>query len=257
MRVYHEAFRPRKTPVAGCPADPRHIRFFFLLSGWLLWSGYCQAQHASGYEVSGDIAGLASGSTVYLINGSQRKIIDSATVTQGQFTLRGHLAEPAHMYLHAGRGPASKKLADILLDNQTVQVQGSAPAYEQVTVRGSAIDQQWKDWLQEDQTLAQQRATLKKEAASWLAKNDTARANALQQRVAGLQVDRVNVLKAYVQRYHDTAAGAALPTMCTLGASLTGNDYVEMYRVLTPRWQHSSFGKEIMTQATKKGGVQK
>lgn len=59
-----------------------------------------------------------------------------------------------------------------------------------------------------------------------------------------MQQTRINLLKSYVERYHDTAAGAALPTLCTLEPSLTGRDYLEMYQALTPVWQQSTFGKE-------------
>ena len=66
-----------------------------------------------------------------------------------------------------------------------------------------------------------------------------------------VQRERITLLKAYVRRYHDTAVGAALPTMCTLGTSLTGADYQEMYQSLTPRWQQSTMGREVLTQVSK------
>jgi hypothetical protein len=68
-----------------------------------------------------------------------------------------------------------------------------------------------------------------------------------------VQRERITLLKGYVRRYHDTAVGAALPTLCTLGASLSGADYQEMYQSLTPRWQQSTLGREVLTQAAKRG----
>lgn len=233
------------------------LRRLLFLSAWILLAGYCRAQGTGEYQIIGDVNGLTNGAKVYLINGSQRRIIDSTTVKNSQFILRGHLVEPAHMYLHAGRGKKSKKLADILLDNRVVSVKGAVPDYDSVRVSGSAIDQQWKDWMKEDEQIGYQRYQLKQVSQALFVKKDTANALALNKVVAEMQAARVSLLKAYVKRYHDTAAGAALPTLCTLRPSLTGNDYLEMYRTLAPTWQQSSFGKEIISQATKKGATQK
>jgi len=210
-----------------------------------------QAQAAAGYEVAGQINGLPDGTHIYLIDGSQRKRIDSATVQQGKFVLRGKLAEPVHTYLYAGRGQGSTKLADILLDNQRVQVKGTQPVYSSVAVSGSDIDQQWKEWIREDAGLAEQRAGVGKSYRARLAQPDTTGAGLLKQQQTQLQQARITLLKGYVRRYHDTAVGAALPTLCTLGAVLTAADYREMYASLTPRWQQSAFGHELLTQAGK------
>lgn len=210
-----------------------------------------RAQPGAGYEVTGQITGLADGTRLYLIDGGRRQRIDSATVQQGHFALRGKVAEPVHTYLYAGRGRTSTKLADILLDNQRVQVNGSQPVYDNVVVSGSDIDRQWKEWFREDARLAQRRADLGQRAQAQLAQPDTAGAGTLRHERAQVQHARIVLLKAYVRRYHDTAVGAALPTMCTLGASLSGADYQEMYQSLTPRWQQSTMGREVLTQASK------
>jgi hypothetical protein len=209
------------------------------------------AQAANGYEITGQITGLVDGTRLYLIDGSRRQRIDSATVQQGHFILRGKVAEPVHTYLYAGRGRTSTKLADILLDNQHMQVSGTQPVYSDVVVSGSDIDRQWKEWFREDSRLAQRRTDLGQRYQVRLAQPDTAGAGTMQHERAKVQHERIVLLKAYVRRYHDTAVGAALPTLCTLGASLTGADYQEMYQSLTPRWQQSTLGREVLTQASK------
>ncbi|AUD02131.1 DUF4369 domain-containing protein [Spirosoma pollinicola] len=215
-------------------------------------SMYCHGQGTNGYQVIGEVTGLPVGTKMYLIDGGKRKTIDSATVKNDQFTFKGILAEPAHMYLHAGRGRMANKLADILLDNRTVYVKGSKPEYDSVKVSGSDIDQYWKDWYKEDQKIGYQRYRIKQVYASLTAKKDTANANVLGKLIEELQLARIDLLKTYVKRQPNTAAGAALPTLCTLGDYLTGADYMEMFNTLTPTWQQSSFGKEILVQARKK-----
>ena len=224
----------------------------FLISS-LIIPAFCQAQTNPEYQVVGQVNGLTEGTKMYLIDGNKRRAIDSATVSQNQFTFRGSLIEPAHLYLHAGRGRTSRKLADILLDNRTVYVRGNKPEYDSITVSGSDIDRQWKDWYRQDQQIGYQRYRIKQVYESLTAKKDTANANMLEKLIGEMQLGRINLLKTYVKRYHDTATGAALPMLCTLSDYLTGADYMDMFNSLTPAWQQSAFGKDILVQARKKG----
>lgn len=215
-----------------------------------------QAQEEEGYQVTGEVGGIPDGTRMYLIDGSRRRAIDSATVSQDCFTFRGRLKEPAHIYLYMGRGRDARKLADILLDNSTVQVAGSDPQYDSVRVSGSEIDRRWKEWYREDQRMGYQRYRIKQVSESLTGKNDTLNAAVLGKLVDEMQLDRINHLKAYVRRYRDSVTGAALPTLCTLSDYLTGADYLEMYRTLTPAWQQSTFGKSILVEAGKKRSPQ-
>ena len=210
-----------------------------------------RAQTPASYRVVGDVRGLAENAKVYLINGAEMRTIDSAAVRQGHFVLTGHLTEPAHMYLHAGKGRAAVKLADILLDNRTVSVQGDQPAYDRISVTGSDIDQHWKDWYRADTDLGTQRAAVRRVAESLAQRQDTANAAALRRVLTALQQSRVRLLKDYVARYRDTATGAMLPNLCTLGSVLTAADYQQMYQQLTPLWQQSSFGRALLAQSRK------
>ncbi|MFC5407834.1 DUF4369 domain-containing protein [Larkinella bovis] len=213
----------------------------------------CSAQVPSGYRVRGHIRGLPDRTKIYLIDGGQRKIIDSAVVYQERFEINGTLPEPAHTYLYAGRGSVSLKLADILLDNRNLEVEGMRPVYDSVVVKGSDIDRLWKEWWQEDQKIGYQRFRIKQVYDSLSAKEDTANAAILKQIVDELTAHRIGLLKAYVRRYSTSAVGAALPTLCTLSNYLTRADYLEMYQILSPTWQRSRFGREILAEAGKKG----
>ncbi len=230
----------------------KRINCLFLINSLIL-PAFCQAQANPAYQVVGQVKGLADGTKMYLIDGNKRQAIDSATVKKDQFTLRGSLVEPAHLYLYAGRGRTSQKLADILLDNRTVYVRGNQPEYDSIRVSGSDIDQQWKEWYKEDQQIGYQRYRIKQVHESLILKKDTTNANVLGRLIGEIQLSRINLLKTYVKRYHNTATGAALPMLCTLSDYLTEADYLEMFNTLTPTWQQSAFGKDILVQAKKKG----
>ncbi|GAB3335393.1 hypothetical protein GCM10027299_44340 [Larkinella ripae] len=212
----------------------------------------CSAQQPAGYRVNGHILGLPDNTKMYLIDGGQRKVVDSAVVRQERFVLNGTMAEPAHMYLYAGKGSMSLKLADILLDNRTVTVEGSKPLYDSVVVSGSDIDRLWKEWYREDQQIGYQRYRIKQVHEALVAKEDTANARPLKKIVDEMTANRIDLLKTYVKRYNTTAVGAALPTLCTLSNYLTKADYLEMYRTLSPTWQNSRLGREILAEAAKK-----
>ncbi|RRB02700.1 DUF4369 domain-containing protein [Larkinella rosea] len=214
-------------------------------------SGICFAQQ-NGYRVNGHILGLPDQTKLYLIDGGKRKIIDSAVVQQERFVLNGYMPETAHTYLYAGKGSVSMKLADILLDNRTVEVEGTKPVYDSVVVRGSDIDRLWKEWWKEDQQIGYQRFRIKQVYESLVAKKDTANAGQLKKLIDEMTVNRIDLLKSYVRRHRTTAVGAALPTLCTLGDYLSKADYLELYQTLSPTWQNSGFGREILQQAGRK-----
>jgi hypothetical protein len=212
------------------------------------FTSFTFAQEKNGYKIEGSVKGLPNQSKIYLIHGGQRKTIDSAVVHNEHFVLSGNLQEPAHTYVYSGK---TNKLADILLDNRAIVLSGSKPMYDSVKISGSPIDQQWKEWYREDQRIGYQRFRLNQVMKSLTDKKDTGNAAVITQLADELMQDRIHLLKTYVKRYHDSAAGAVLPTLCTIQNQLTKADYLEMYHTLTVAMQNTSFGKEILDQAQK------
>jgi hypothetical protein len=209
----------------------------------------CYSQNlTSGYRIEGHILGLEERSKIYLIHGAQRKKIDSAVVKNNRFTMTGKLNEPAHTYLYSGK---SNKLADILLDNRNIEIKGNEPLYDSIKIMGSDIDMQWKEWYQNDQRIGFQKYRLDKIHKSLIDKKDSENAIIVKSLSEELKIDRINLLKVYVKRYNDSASGAVLPTLCTIQATLTKSDYLEMYNDLTPRMRSTTFGKEILSLAQK------
>jgi len=207
------------------------------------------AQNQNGYQVKGKIAGLTDGFKVYLIRGFKR--IDSATVNKEQFVMDGILPEPAFISLYTGRGKDAKKLADILLDNRTVFVNGTLDDYDHIKVSGSDIDQQWKEWFSKDQRLGYQRYRIEQVYKSLLGKGEKASADSLKTITDEMMADRITLLKGYVKQYHNSAVGAVLPTFCTLQDKMNQADFMDMYNVLTPEMKNTEMAKETMQLAKK------
>jgi hypothetical protein len=209
----------------------------------------CYSQDATpGYCIDGRIGGLRDGSTIFLIDGAARRRIDSAVVKGDRFLMKGKLHEPIHTYLYLGK---TNKLADILLDNRAIKVEGAVPIYDSIKVIGSDIDVQWKKWYQHDQRIGYQKYRLDELFKSLIDKDDLENAGTVKRLSEELMTDRINLLKDYVKRYNDSASGALLPTLCTIQTNLVKSDYLEMYNSLTPRMRSTTFGKNILDLADK------
>jgi len=223
----------------------------YLVSGFLsiICLTVSLGQTDQGYRITGKIENLDDNAKVYLHRGMKR--IDSASVKNGEFVLVGRMTEPAFMYVFVGKGREAKKIADVLLDNRDVSITGTKPDYDYVTLTGSDIDQQWKDWYKQDQQVSGQQSRLNKVRQTLLSKQDTLNANVVKQQINELMEDRIILLKSCVKRRHDSPSGAVLPTLCTLQGRLTRADYIEMYETLTPKMQATAMGKEIVEQANK------
>ena len=222
-----------------------YLILIFLLNAFISTSGIAQ----NGYVINGRVNGLADHTKIYLIDGGRRKTIDSAVVLNEAFRLSGTLEEAAHMYLYAEK---KIKLADILLDNRHIDVTGNKPAYDSIHVKGSDIDEQWKEWYKEDQQVGYLRYRLNQISQSLSEKQDSIDGNKLKQIVDELMSDRISLLKRYVKKYGHSPSGAVLPTLCTLQEQLTKQDFSDMYNSLTPDMQKTYFGREILELGAKK-----
>ena len=195
-----------------------------------------------GYTINGHIEGLTDNFKVYLIDGSRRKTIDSATVKNERFVLIGNIPEAAHTYLYHGK---SKKLADILLDNREIVVSGTQPVFDSITISGSDIDEQWKEWYAADQRIGYLRYRLIQISETLNTKGDTATGNKLKVITDELMNDRISLLKQSVKKHGDSPSGAVLPTLCTIQNQLTKDDILEMYNSLSLKMKSTYLGNEI------------
>lgn len=202
-----------------------------------------------GYTIKGHINGLADNSKVYLIDGGRRKTIDSTTVKNETFILKGNISEAAHTYLYQGK---SNKLADILLDNREIVVSGAQPVYNSIKVSGSEIDEHWKEWYAADQRIGYLRYRLIQISESLAVKGDTATSSKIKVIADVLMNDRISLLKQSVKKHGNTPAGALLPTLCTIQNQLTKDDIFEMYNSLSAKMQNTYLGDEIKKIASKK-----
>lgn len=221
----------------------KHLTIFLILIS------FYSLKAQNGYDIHGNIHGLIDNTKIYLINSGERKIIDSAFVKNEKFILKGRLKDVIHTYLYEGK---TNKLADILLDNRKVKVLGETPNFDSVKVTGSDIDQQWKQWFNDDQKIGYLRYRIVEVTESLISQKDTVNSIILRQITDDLLKDRINLLKTYVKKYSNFPSGAVLPTLCTIQEKLTKNDLLEMFNSLSPKMQRTYLGKEVKKLSNEK-----
>ncbi|MBX9780852.1 MAG: DUF4369 domain-containing protein [Chitinophagaceae bacterium] len=203
----------------------------------------------TGYEINGHIKGLPDHATIYLINGGKRKTIDYALVKNERFILQGRVDDAFHAYLYEGK---LNKLADILLDNRKITVSGGKPVFDSITISGSDIDEQWKEWYKEDQQIGYRSYKINQVIASLAKANDAANTAILREIVDDLMKERIKLLKSSVKKYGHTPAGALLPNLCTIQDKCTKTDFWDMYQYLSLEIQKTYLGQEVLKLANKK-----
>jgi thiol-disulfide isomerase/thioredoxin len=108
----------------------------------LLVTAALQAQQ--GFSIKGNIQNIKSGTLVFLMNGSDGKTIATDTVKNGQFQLKGKVAEPDIFQVGF---VGFKEAIDLFMeDNNAITIEGDFNNLSAVLIKGSAIEQDYVDF---------------------------------------------------------------------------------------------------------------
>ena len=121
------------------------MKKLLLLSAAALMLAACAKK---GYQVKASLEGLEDGQPVYLsvLQGKLPRVLDSATVANGQATFSGQLALPMLAQLTVGDSTA-KPAVMFFLENSPIAVTGSLSRKDSITVTGSAEQDLYKSYL--------------------------------------------------------------------------------------------------------------
>ncbi|MEL4474431.1 DUF4369 domain-containing protein, partial [Shewanella algae] len=115
------------------------MRHFFIIS-ILFITVTLQAQQ--GFSIKGNIQNIKPGTLVFLMNGSDGKTIATDTVKNGQFQLKGKVAEPDIFQVGF---VGFKEAIDLFMENNAIVIDGDFNSLNNVTIKGSAIEQDYLD----------------------------------------------------------------------------------------------------------------
>ena len=96
------------------------------------------------YEIKGILKGLSDNTTVFLINGITGQTIATATAKEGQFTLKGKLANPELVQI--GFNGKNEKL-DMFIGNDAVNLDGELSNLEAAVISGSAVQKDYERFI--------------------------------------------------------------------------------------------------------------
>ncbi len=121
------------------------MKKMFLLGAAALMLAACAKK---GYQVKASLDGLEDGQKVYLsvLQGKLPRVLDSATVRDGQAAFSGEIALPMLAQLTVGDS-ASKAVAQFFLENSPIAVTGSLSQPDSVQVTGSAEQDLYQSYL--------------------------------------------------------------------------------------------------------------
>jgi peroxiredoxin len=96
------------------------------------------AQPTQGYQVSGSISGLPDNTEVSLINGADGKKMASAMVKNGNFSIKGQLADPSVYQLGFS---GFKEVVDFFMSNDVVSIKGAMNNIRNAEIKGSYLQE--------------------------------------------------------------------------------------------------------------------
>ena len=206
------------------------------------------------FTINSQIGNLNAPARAYLLYqlGANR-VVDSAMIVNGKFTITGELLEPGNAYLviaHKGEGLAKlEKLTDVLgflLDKGTISVTTGRDSVINAKVTGSVINEESRDLTLELKPVNEEAAKLNKEKNETpQSKQNTAEfTHAMNVKFKALQEKQRSILTSFVVLH--PASFLSLYVLNQLGQQGTNPAEMEsMYNALNPSIKETETAKRL------------
>lgn len=217
----------------------------------LFLSAFTIPTQAQTFHIKGNIQQFDVDS-IQIVKIKDSYYIDKIPVHEGQFFYEDSLTEPFFIQILwlEPESKTAKKLAEFIVEEGTIYVEGPEPVFETITVRGSRADQILKEYLSADAKLTEQWDSIYQEYQVFKAAGDTISRKAAAARLNHITFQqRIPLLKEYVQANHDNIVGALIPNFCSLEQVLKEKDYLDMYNLLTESVQATAYGQSLKTRS--------
>lgn len=205
----------------------------------------CSKSGQDTFFVEAHIAGLQD-TEILILRYDEGVQIDTIHSVGGKFSYSGSVANPMQVQFLAQVDTTFQKLADFILENSNITVEGSLFNLNDIKISGSQLDKILKAYLDKDQILENKWDSIKIIYDDFKKINDSANIKKYADQLDKiLREDRVNLLKSYVLEYYNETAGALIPNFCSIGDILSAHDYLEMYHILSADTKQSYYGQMI------------
>jgi len=120
------------------------MKIFFLLAIVALLFSSCSTTQENGFTLTGQVSGETPAKAfLQLYSEGEMKIIDSADFTNGEFILKGEVAEPDFYYLQIGD---KKDLVGLFIENSVISIFAHTDSLKSAIVSGSLIQDQYNTY---------------------------------------------------------------------------------------------------------------
>jgi len=180
-------------------------KLFFLSIALIMFWACKQNTTSDGYTISGKIAGLKNGVVkLQSMEGRDLKTIDSATITDGAFTIKGKLPETDMFLLNFG----DDKMMQLFVDNSAIKIDGKIDSLSGAVITGSPANEAYsamKKQLVPTDAESQKMIPKYKEAK---ANKDTKTMDALEKQFDSLDNIQKNIMLKFVADNPKTVVSA-------------------------------------------------
>ena len=107
------------------------------------YSSLNKPQVKTGFEIKGTISGLNDTVLVSMLSGNDGHVITTAKPKNGEFTLKGQLPEPEVIQIMFS---GMQQGADLFIGNEKLVINGEVSALQNVTMSGSAVNNDYQEF---------------------------------------------------------------------------------------------------------------
>ncbi|MCO4294217.1 AhpC/TSA family protein [Solitalea sp. MAHUQ-68] len=219
-------------------------KILYVLLAFMCCSVSIMAQTKKGFKLSGELKNLKDGEKVCLLfrgaNYNSPDTLASGIAKNNRFEMKGTLKSTDLYYLAAG----NRRVQGLLfLDNSTVEIKGSADSMRQVTVKGSAVNDEYVAFNKVLLPFQSQERELNRQLSNAKPNND-------KQVMAGIedQLNEIELSKSKAINDFITAHVTSLTTPYLILHYVSEPDprvYVPLYNQFSPEVKQSKYGKEL------------
>ena len=192
-----------------------------------------------GFLLRGHIKGLAAGTKVFIRYEGERE--DSVIAKEAYFQMEGKVAEPSRVYILIKQ--PDFKYTSLWIENSTIDLTGHIDSLREVTVKGSQVQEQYAEFLEQDKKLAYKADSLKKALVAVKGPKDSVAGTMLQKAWAAATNDH----RAYKINFIKENPGSVISVdiLRFLKFELERSQVEELFNTLETEVKKTANGKQL------------
>lgn len=206
----------------------------------------CNRGGAGGYQIAGSLKGEVADGTRVILRKSDANFqtvdIDSTTVTGGDFSFKGTVAEPElhYVYIEGLRGGIP-----LILENGTISVNAHKDSLQLVALSGTPQNDAYSEYLEGARSLAAIRTSMNEDLRAAMLSEDTTMIQALRDEFFDLQDRMTNFEKEFAGKHPDALITALIVDRMLESGAVPVADIEGMYNGFSEALKTSALGKSI------------